>query len=335
MAKISAGAAVARKSASHKRVPTGVTGRPRNDVRAFQRIRILRAMTELACERRSGSPTVGSVIARAGVSRSTFYELFSDCQECLLEAFNEASARAGLAVSVAYRAEHRWVVRVRGGLLALLLFFDQEPQCAQLCVVQSLAGGPVLLGRRAEIVEQLVAIIDEGRAAAPAGGAAAPLAGEGVVGAVLAILHKRLLTHDPAPLAELSTELMSLIVLPYLGPAAAYAELSRPLPKSAARRHRRSREGLSLRVTYRTLRVLTAVGRDPGASNREIARDAGVVDGGQISKLLARLARLELIENTGDGQPKGKPNAWTMTPKGADLLHGLRTDSEPVRVLDE
>ena len=62
--------------------------------------------------------------------------------------------------------------------------------------------------------------------------------------------------------------------------------------------------------TYRTERVLEAIARHPGASNREVADFAGVLDEGQISKLLKRLESLGLIENTGEGQPKGKPNAW-------------------------
>ena len=65
-----------------------------------------------------------------------------------------------------------------------------------------------------------------------------------------------------------------------------------------------------IQPTYRTLRVLAAIATHPGASNREVADFAGVLDEGQISKLLKRLESLGLIENTGEGQPKGKPNAW-------------------------
>lgn len=70
---------------------------------------------------------------------------------------------------------------------------------------------------------------------------------------------------------------------------------------------------LGMRPTNRTLWVLTAIGRFPGASNREVARAAGVFDDGQISKLLKRLAGLGLIENRGEGGVKGKANAWWLT----------------------
>ena len=75
--------------------------------------------------------------------------------------------------------------------------------------------------------------------------------------------------------------------------------------------------GLEMRLTYRTLRVLSAIAAEPGVSNRRVADAAGVLDQGQISKLLARLERLGLVQNTADGQPKGAPNAWILTGRGA------------------
>jgi DNA-binding MarR family transcriptional regulator len=79
-----------------------------------------------------------------------------------------------------------------------------------------------------------------------------------------------------------------------------------------------------MRLTYRTVRVLMVIGERPGASNREIAEGSGIVDQGQISKLLTRLARLNLVENVGDGQEKGAANAWHLTPRGAQVERATR-----------
>ena len=79
-----------------------------------------------------------------------------------------------------------------------------------------------------------------------------------------------------------------------------------------------------MRLTYRTLRVVSAIAeRARGVCNREVAEHAGVTDQGQISKLLARLERLGLAENTGDGQAKGEPNAWRLTSKGRQLAQSI------------
>ena len=79
-----------------------------------------------------------------------------------------------------------------------------------------------------------------------------------------------------------------------------------------------------MRLTYRTVRVLMVIGERPGASNREIAEGSGIVDQGQISKLLTRLARLNLVENVGEGQEKGAANAWHLTPRGAQVERATR-----------
>ena len=79
-----------------------------------------------------------------------------------------------------------------------------------------------------------------------------------------------------------------------------------------------------MRLTYRTVRVLMALADCPGASNREIAERADIADQGQMSKLLTRLARLELITNMGEGQEKGMSNAWHLTDRGARVERATR-----------
>jgi DNA-binding MarR family transcriptional regulator len=154
---------------------------------------------------------------------------------------------------------------------------------------------------------------------------------EGVVGAVFAVLHSRVLESSETPLLELLGPLMSMIVLPYLGTKAAEGELRRPSPDAArvpARRRRARRadplDGLKMRLTYRTVRVLMVIAEAPGASNREIAEESGIADQGQISKLLNRLARLELVQNTGEGQEKGAANAWHLTARGEAVERATR-----------
>ena len=75
-------------------------------------------------------------------------------------------------------------------------------------------------------------------------------------------------------------------------------------------------DGLNTRLTYRTMRVVRVIGEQSGLSNYEISHRAGVSDQGQISKLLRRLARLGLLENTVDREANGVANAWRLTPWG-------------------
>ena len=92
---------------------------------------------------------------------------------------------------------------------------------------------------------------------------------------------------------------------------------------------------VNLRLTHRTARVLEGIaqlsGRGSDPSNREVATFAGVNDPGQISKLLRRLERLELLVNTGAGHAKGEPNAWTLTDKGQLITHSIRLHARDQR----
>lgn len=109
---------------------------------------------------------------------------------------------------------------------------------------------------------------------------------------------------------------------------AARRELERPVKRRASR-SRRPPEGnplkaLDIRLTYRTVRVLSAVAEHPASSNRQVAHASDIADQGQISKLLARLEKLGLIENKSTGTAaRGEPNAWVLTPSGAGVHNAL------------
>ncbi len=314
----------------------------------IQRARLLAAMTELARERGVGNVTVAHVVARAGVSRRTFYEVFEDREACLLAALDDALARASRCVLDAYDPSEKWVVRVRASLVALLGFLDVQRGAGWLLIVGSLGAGPRALERRKRVLARVVMVIDEGRGESGAGSGRGragllPLTAEGVLGGVFSVLHARLLDDASLPVTQdlgggclsalegeglvgLAGPLMSMIVLPYLGARAAQRELERPVPVSEDRRRRAPADPLrdvEMRLTYRTVRVLVAVAADPGCSNREVGHAAGVGDQGQISKLLSRLSRLGLIENSGAGQARGAPNAWILTEKGTEIEHAI------------
>ncbi len=303
-------------------------GLPREHVSEIQRMRILAALAEVASERGAGSVTVAHVVSRAGVSRRTFYDLFSDREECFLAAFEEAIGRVSALVLEAYGREGSWRERIRAGLWAALVWLDEEPATARLCVVEALAAGPLVLERRAVLLRALVAAVDEGRGDVPKRATQPPpLTAEGVVGAVLSVIHTRLLERGAKPLTGLLGELMSVIVLPYLGQSAAQKELHKPAPpllKINTGAHRDPLDGLEMRITYRTVRVLMVIAANPDASNRQIATGAGISDQGQVSKLLARLEHLGLIYNRGLGPVKGAPNAWQLTARGRAVEGAIR-----------
>jgi AcrR family transcriptional regulator/DNA-binding MarR family transcriptional regulator len=297
----------------------------------IQRARILAAMVEVCAERGAGNVTVAHIVERAGVSRRTFYELYRDREACFLGAFDDGIARVSRNVLDAYDPDARWVERVRLALTSLLAFLDAERGVGQILIVGSLGAGQDAMRRRGYRIAQMIALVDEGRQEDKVGSELPPLAAEGIVGGVLSVLHSRLLESDSESLLGLTGPLMSMIVLPYLGPAVARRELRRPAPApSSGQRKPLPADPLRdvpMRLTYRTVRVLTAIatlgGQGSHPSNRELGLAAGMSDQGQISKLLTRLSRLGLIENTPAGRARGAPNAWTLTPKGREIEQAI------------
>jgi AcrR family transcriptional regulator/DNA-binding MarR family transcriptional regulator len=297
----------------------------------LRRGRLLGATFLVVAEQGYGGLTARKVVERAGVSPKTFYELFTDREDCFLAAFEDAIDELVGAVLPAYEAEREWAGRVRAGLAALLEVLEWEPALRRLVFVEALAAGPRVLERRAYVLEQVARVIDGGREGMGAPGELPRMTAEGVVGATFGVIHARLSQERPGPVVELLNGLMAMIVLPYRGSGAATKELARPEPKPLVRplRGRGARSARPLdpvapvdfRLTVRTQLVLAAVAGCVGVSNREVAELAGIADQGQVSRLMARLQAQGLIENTqGHGRGRGAPKAWRLTRQGEAVI---------------
>jgi AcrR family transcriptional regulator len=319
--------------------PAGANALPGAHVAEIQRARLLAAAVRSVDELGYTHAAVTDITQRSRVSRRTFYELFANREECLAAVLESAVERIRGELARAELDGLPWRVRVRGGLWAILCFLDREPALARFCVVQSSRGAQPMLERREQLLGDLASVVDQGREEGVRKGDCPPLTAEGIIGAASSIVYARLLRGDSEPLSDLQGELMGMIALPYLGPAAARGERARPAPApSVAETAQGDSEpaeadgdplrGIHMRLTYRTARVLEAVaelgGRGSDPSNRMVGDHAGISDQGQISKLLARLKRLGLLENSGEGaHSKGEPYAWHLTPTGRSVVRAI------------
>jgi AcrR family transcriptional regulator/DNA-binding MarR family transcriptional regulator len=316
--------------ATVERIPTGGTPGGAMYASDLQRGRLLNATFALVDERGYEGLSARRVSERAGVSNRTFYESFSDREDCFLAAFNHAVDGLELEMRAAWDSELGWTARVRAGLTALLQALDREPAVRRLVFVEALAAGPRVLARRARVLESLAGVIDQGRANAQAPAGLPMLTAEGVVGATFGVIHARLLELRPEPLVELRGALMASIVFPYRGSKAATSELERPVPRVPLRAVHRDGDGLSrrlvasaspvdYRLTIRTQMALAAVAGRPGLNNREISEIIGLSDKSQVSRMMRRLSDQGLVENT-LAQTKRQVMAWRLTSDGEAVI---------------
>jgi AcrR family transcriptional regulator len=295
----------------------------------FQRQRLLRAALAVACEHGYEGMSATAVAARAGASRKTFYDVFDDREDCFLAILEDCLAEIAAAVAPVYEAQGEWSERLRAGLAALLAYLDGERDTGTLVLSYLVQCGPRSLDLRARVLEHLHSVVEDGLTDAKPRYESSPLAGEFVVGGVLAVIYAHLRTSR-RPLIALLNQLTWMVVLPCRGPAAAGRELTRTTPAHAATLPPRAGDPLrrlDLSLTYRTARVLEVVGLAPGANNAQVGAGAGITDQGQISKLLTRLAGVGLVENTGVGQRAGGANAWHLTGAGIELVTAIGRNS--------
>jgi DNA-binding IclR family transcriptional regulator len=265
---------------------------------------------------------------RAALAREAIADHLRGSEACQLEAFEQALALAAERASVAFYAQEGWVDAVRAALVALLEFFDEEPEVGRYLVVHSARAGDAVLERRREVIDRIAKLLDDERA--PARGFPPRLTAQAVVNGALGVLSERLSQPRPGRVVELAAPLMSFTVLPFLGVAAARREL-------AGRR-----EGADVvdsagdldvlrdsggRVNPRASLALSVIGADPGLNNKQVASRAGVINGGHASRLLGRLERLGLIENTRACDRRFGSKAWTLTSAGEKVQSAIERET--------
>jgi AcrR family transcriptional regulator len=196
-----------------------------------QRDRILSAVVQIASTTGYQGLTVGAVIARAGVSRRTFYELFSDKQDVFLAAYDRVVTRLAADVATATGEGETWAEQIAHGLDTFLARLASDPATAHLCIVEILAAGPPGLDRRALAMEAFRAFLEPGTRHAPAGLPIPALAAETAIGGVYEVVYTMVLQGRTAELPALLPELLQIALLPFLGAQAAADEAKRTRAK--------------------------------------------------------------------------------------------------------
>jgi TetR/AcrR family transcriptional regulator len=181
------------------------------DVAAAQRRRMLAAMVTAVAEKGYSGVAVADVVARARVSRASFYAQFADKHDCFLAAFHtcvdnlNTTLRAGVAPDLPARERVRATLRTYLGDLA------DFPEGARVCLVEVHAAGPLAAAARRE-VQQGFARVLRGlhQALAAEGEPVRPLTEfdfEALVGAISSIVTNRVASGASADLPALAEPL--------------------------------------------------------------------------------------------------------------------------------
>ncbi|GAC1440075.1 MAG: hypothetical protein NVSMB51_18850 [Solirubrobacteraceae bacterium] len=208
----------------HAVLPRGRHAAPRHVVEHSQRVRLYGAMAEAVAEKGYGATSVADVLARAGVSRKNFYELFANKQECFL-----AAAQAGTdALLAAIEHATEWGADRRAAAAtataAYLAWLDEHPAFARTYLVDALAAGPevgeLLSGTHQRFADLFAHGYEEARRADPSLPELGAHRFRAVVGAVNELVELHLRRHGPGTLAELHPLLLDVELALLLGAGA-------------------------------------------------------------------------------------------------------------------
>ena len=177
------------------------------------------AVAESVAVRGYADLTVEDVIARAGVSRRTFYDQFANKHEAFLAAFDEVSAQLLANIALALKSTTEFAQSVERCLEAFLYYLAVEPAFAHMCIVDVLAAGQPAIERRNNVIRAFTELFDRASRALPEQPPA--LTSETVVGAIHGVVYSRIAADRTHELPSLLPDLLFSVLLPYLGQPAA------------------------------------------------------------------------------------------------------------------
>ena len=176
--------------------------------------RLLRATVETVAERGYGASTIDEIVGRAGVSLSTFYELFEGKEAAVAAAIDAGQARLFALMLPAYRRAQDWPGAVRGAFEAMFAFLAAEPALARMAMVEVYAAGTAALDRRDRTIERLQRFLEPGFAHSPQ---TPTLVAEAIGGATYALVYEQIRSHGAESLPRVAPLATYLALAPFLG----------------------------------------------------------------------------------------------------------------------
>lgn len=176
-----------------------------------QRKRLFEAAAAVFARVGYADASAEAIAREAGMSKATFYEHFSNKEECLIALFDDAAAiimremadnqRANRRESESY---HEWIER---GVRAFLGTLTQFPDASRTLLVEVVGAGPAALARRDRVFQLFAELLyDDNKAVAPhydAPNFASLEDTYAIVGAIAALVDRQLrhgVPEDPTDL---------------------------------------------------------------------------------------------------------------------------------------
>ncbi|MCB0218892.1 MAG: TetR/AcrR family transcriptional regulator [Chrysiogenetes bacterium] len=212
------------KRAPNRALPRGPHGLSREEVERSQRERLMLAMAEVVAEKGFANVAVADVLARAGVSRATFYAQFKDKEDCFRATYEVAAQHIGkvmgmgiaaLAATAPEQGAHLTPMEKLERILTVYLdTLIGQPTFARTFLVEVYAAGPEAVKQRLASQELFVDIICEthrGESGLLGTKPEQRFAAEAIVNAVSAMMTNLIAIGDFQRIRELKEPMMNFV----------------------------------------------------------------------------------------------------------------------------
>jgi AcrR family transcriptional regulator len=184
----------------------------------LQRERLLRAAALEFAQRGYRGTSSESISRRAAMSKATFYEHFSNKEECMLALYDEATdrLRAAMVAAAGGAPSGDARERLKAGTRAFLTALSDNPEFAQTLLVEIIGAGPRATQRRDQILQGFADVLDAENAEAARRGLiprfASPHDAFAIVGAVVELAARQVRLGVPADVRDLAPVIDRLIL---------------------------------------------------------------------------------------------------------------------------
>jgi AcrR family transcriptional regulator len=189
----------------------------REFVLAHQRERLIRGMVDAIDDKGYIATSVADVLVIARVSRSAFYELFRDKEDCFLACYDEGADLVLEAVGSSLGAGGDWPVRIRRVFTALLGVFVDHPKLARVCMIEALAAGAQANDRYRQAIAGLVSLVETDMSANEDVPRVPRTVLLGLVGGCSAVIYGEIAAGRTAQLREKIEELTAFWLAGFVG----------------------------------------------------------------------------------------------------------------------
>jgi AcrR family transcriptional regulator len=201
-----------------QQLPKGRHGLSRAFIASNQRERLLDAIANVVAEKGYAATRVADITDYAGVSRKTFYELFTDKEDCFLAAYDAITTllMERMARGLAAVAAGSWEEKVHALLGEFLAFLASEPAFARMCIVEVLGSGAAGLARRDAAIEAFFPVVDQLPRSQPGSEKwLSPVTPVFVTGGILEVVYAAIRRGETASLPDLEHDLTRLAFRAY------------------------------------------------------------------------------------------------------------------------